>query len=164
MDLRHETEALSEFVLVERARLKLSDVTGEMPKSIVTIENKGTHVDLRLPQKCIFLHVSGKETSPAAEVMRRFPDAHRVHFGDLDPEGLQIAEQLAIQSGRPCSIFIPPFIKEYADRAQKKHVIRPEKVYDHPFIADLKAKNLGLFQEGLMGDARRKQLIPRVYK
>lgn len=117
IELKKIWRQLSEAVIPERDFHQLKELDGELPYLVMTIENRGVFLDIDLPENLLALWVPQEDLALAGEFLRFLPQfVPHVHFGDLDHEGLVLAERLALYSQRPVRRFIPGFWKDYLER------------------------------------------------
>jgi len=103
-----------EIILPERALLDGVQPSGVLPKAIMTVENLGTFVDMPKPEGLLLIHQPGWNTPLSCQFMRLFaPTIRRCHFGDLDPEGLDIYLHLLQRHDTTIRLFVPTFWREY---------------------------------------------------
>ena len=146
-----------EVVIPERAFLAGLQFGGKPPRTLITVENLGSYVDLPLPVQAMAVYSPGKDWRAAIALLERFPGAGWTHFGDLDPEGVDIAMDLAAKSGRPLRLFVPSFAGEYLDRAQKHGVEWKPGSPQHchfPVLEELRMLRAGILQEVFLLDDR----------
>jgi hypothetical protein len=153
-----------EVVIPERAFLAGLQFGGEPPTTLITVENLGSYVDLPLPVQAMAVYSPGKDWRGAIALLERFPSARWTHFGDLDPEGVDIAMDLAAKSGRPLRLFVPSFAGEYLDRVQKHGVEWPPKALRNgrfPVLEELRTLRAGILQEVFILDHRLGEELER---
>ena len=155
-DLAVMAQTWTECLIPQRLWMGLRNLGGNHPRCVITCENLGAYIDLPLAPDMMAVYAPGRDTEPAVHLLSELPDTPWLHFGDLDPEGVVIAEQIAHASDRKVSMYIPTFAMEYLDLAQKKGV-EWGNVPDHPVFAVLKHQGLGIFQEVFMLDPRLKE-------
>ena len=153
-DLYEQASRFGECGIPERAWQQIQEFCGKIPDAVITCENLGAYVDLPIPQWAMALYSPGQDIVPALEVLQRLPKSTSWwHFGDLDPDGLSIAERLAAVSKRPLRLYIPSFASDYLERARLPKRAWGE-IPDHPIVSALKIRKLGIEQEVFMLDAR----------
>ena len=76
-----------------------------------------------------------------------------MHFGDLDPEGIDIAKRIAGELKRDVKLLIPFFAEDYLDAAKPLETAWSE-IPDIPLLVALKEKRKRIFQEVFMLDGR----------
>lgn len=154
-DLWEMAKSLTECPIPQRKWMRLQEFTGTLPAVVITCENLGAYIDLPLPENALAIFSPGKHIETAVELLKRIPVATWVHFGDIDQEGLDIADQLADATRRPIHRYIPSFCMEYIadDMAQNKDV-KWQGTFEHPALKLLAERNLGVFQEVFMLDPR----------
>lgn len=117
IELKKIWRQLSEAVLPERDFRQIKELDGELPYLVMTIEDRGVFLDIDLPENLLAVWVAPENLELAGEFLRFLPQfVPHVHFGDLDHQGLVIAERLALYSQRPVRRFIPSFWQDYLDK------------------------------------------------
>ncbi len=162
-DLWEMTQIWTECPIPQRKWLTLHEFSGTTPTVIITCENLGAYIDLPLPENSLAVFSPGKHTEIAIELLAKLPTSKWVHFGDIDPEGLEIAEQIANASGRKMVLYIPSFATEYVElgMAQKKKVVWEIKS-EHSVLKALTEREEGLYQEVFMLDVRLEEEIAQL--
>jgi hypothetical protein len=120
--LDHVAAVLTETGIPQRSLLAGGRFQGVLPSAIVTVENLGAFVDASVPDDIMVIYSPGFDLRAAEQIVRKLPSVAWVHFGDLDPEGLQIWAALKRAAERDCQLFVPVFAGEYLDLAQKPDV------------------------------------------
>lgn len=161
--IRHDQERVdfyemarqwTECAIAERAWVTLASIAGTPPKLIVTCENLGAYIDFPLNDEMLVIYSPGADTEAVAALLRKVPTAPWLHFGDIDPEGIEIGKRLAAETGRPLSFLIPSFAEEYLEDAARP-VKTPWSIpSDLPIVAKLQDRNRRIFQEVFMLDDR----------
>jgi hypothetical protein len=155
IDLHELTCLNGEFAISERGwRRAGKTFAGELPHLVVTVENVGPFVDLRLPACAMLLFSQGTAVEGSGELLRALPNAHWVHFGDFDPAGLACAERLARLVERELVLYVPTFATEYLSRSRETRATWSASQQHHPVIADLARRNHWLEQECFVLDDR----------
>lgn len=159
-DLWEMAKVLTECPIPQRQWLNLQELAGTLPTVVITCENLGAYIDLPLPENVMTVFSPGKQIELAIELLSKLPTSKWVHFGDLDPEGLEIAEHIANATGRKMILYIPSFATEYVElgMAQKKKVVWNVES-EHPVLKVLAARREGLYQEVFMLDTRLEKEI-----
>lgn len=154
-DLWDMSSIWTECPIPQRKWLGFQSFTGVLPATIITCENLGAYIDLPLPEDALCVFSPGTHIEYAVELLNGLPDANWVHFGDIDPEGLAIGDQISAAAGREVRRYIPSFCMEYLERdmAQKKNV-QWEATSGHPIMEMLAVRREGVFQEVFMLDDR----------
>lgn len=152
IDLWKLSETLSECIIPERLWLRFERFEGVLPSLIISCENLGAYVDLVVPDSAMVIYAPGADIETAAELLRHFPHTDWIHFGDVDPDGLKIAENLAKEVSRQLHFFVPSFAEEYLPG-------RPVKtpwaeIPDTNVFRKLRRSRTRLFQEVFMLDPR----------
>lgn len=163
-DLWEMAQIWTECPIPQRQWLNLREFAGTPPALVITCENLGAYIDLPLPENALAVFSPGKQTEFAIGLLAKLPTSKWVHFGDLDPEGLEIAEQIANASGRKMALYIPSFATEYVKlgMAQKKKVVWKTES-EHPVLKGLAERREGLYQEVFMLDPRLEEEIAELY-
>lgn len=121
IELKKIWRQLSEAVLPERDFWQVKELDGELPYLVMTIEDRGVFLDIDLPTNLLAIWVAPENLELAGEFLRFLPQfVPHVHFGDLDHQGLVIAERLALHSQRPVRRFIPSFWQDYLEKFSTK--------------------------------------------
>lgn len=145
----------------ERAWMRATHLAGVFPRLIISCENLGPYIDLPVSESTLVVYSPGQNTQTAVVLLKALPGVPWIHFGDLDPKGVEIAMRIAAESGRLLSLFIPFFAEEYLDAA--KPVKTPwGNIPDNPTLISLKKMNKGIFQEVLMLDERLSEEIQHI--
>lgn len=144
--------ALTECTMPERLWLRFTKFSGNLPKLIMTSENLGSYIDLPLPDTAMIIYSPGADIEPAAALIKQLPDVAWVHFGDIDPDGLEIAENLARAAGRPLNQYIPSFAEEYLPGRPVETGWKATP--DMPLFHKLKKTRKRIFQEVFLLDPR----------
>ena len=119
IDACEVVQVAGEVVLTERALLDGTTLAGTLPAAVVLVENLGPFVDMAVPGGWMAVHVPGWNTSTARELLKRIDASIAlVHFGDLDPEGVQIANHLRANFPR-LQWAVPDFWGEYVAKAAR---------------------------------------------
>ncbi len=114
IELQKLLRQLTELVLPERDFHQLKEMEGELPALVMTIEDRGLFLDMDLPDGLLALWVAPRDLELAGAFLRFLPHwVPHVHFGDLDHQGLVMAERLGRYSQRPVRRFIPDFWSDY---------------------------------------------------
>lgn len=154
---------LTEAVLPERDFRQIKELDGELPYLVMTIEDRGVFLDIDLPENLLALWVAPENLELAGEFLRFLPQfVPHVHFGDLDHQGLVIAERLALYSQRPVRRFIPSFWQDYLEKfaittdpeSNTKGATWRGPVLSAPLLRELMTSKRWLAQAPLLLDAR----------
>lgn len=152
LDLYQLASLLSECALPERLWLGFRAFTGTPPTTVITCENLGAYVDLPLPPSVMAIYSPGADIEAAAALVNALPAARWIHFGDIDPDGLEIAEILGRKTGRAVQFYVPSFAEEYLPGRPTK---TPWKgIPDRPIFHQLKRTQKRIFHEVFMLDSR----------
>lgn len=149
------SEQFSECTFSERGWLEFDRIGGRLPLLIVTCENIGPFVDFPKNDSVLVVYVPGDDIEPACSLISKL-EAPWIHFGDLDPRGIEIASRLADELSRPMRCFVPSFTDEYLAVAKEfKGKVRWGNSSGLPApIQELCRKNKRIFQEVFMLDDR----------
>ncbi|MCC2959473.1 hypothetical protein LK540_03410 [Massilia sp. IC2-278] len=98
-----------ETIVPERGLARSWRLCGELPKLILTVENIGAYVDFSMPSWLLLIHAPGRNTLLATRFIDRLPsNIPWLHFGDVDPAGLDIGLSIHGQEpGRRPTPWIP---------------------------------------------------------
>ena len=152
MDLHEMASRLTECALPERLWLRFRAFAGTLPTNVITCENLGAYVDLPLPPTAMAVFSPGADIEAAAALLNALPDTKWVHFGDIDPDGLEIAENLGRETGRAVQFYVPSFSEEYLPGRPTE---TPWKaIPDRPIFYELKRTRKRIFHEVFMLDGR----------
>lgn len=153
ISLSEVAEQWTECVMPERGWLKIIEFVGVFPIVIVTCENLGAYIGLPLHKDMLVVYAPGKDIGPAVNLLKKLPTSKWLHFGDLDPEGFSIAQQISFAADRELVLFVPSFADEYLDLA-KKPKTQWASIPTVPILQELKKRGKGIFQEVFMLDDR----------
>lgn len=155
------TAVTGEIVLTERALLDGTKLAGTPPATVLLVENLGPYVDIDLPDTWMAVHVPGWNTSTAKRLLDQLDSSTPiVHFGDLDPEGIQIVEHL--QEAYPTLRWaVPAFWSEWVPgRAQRGEWPPDLDLATAPaLVRELRDAGLWLEQETISLDPRLLQAM-----
>lgn len=158
VDLAEMATVWTECVIPERAWLGFKAFSGVLPKAIITCENLGAYIDLPVSETTLVIFSPGADTEAAIILLKMFPTAMWMHFGDLDPEGIDIAKRIAGELKREMNLLIPFFAEDYLDAAKPVETEWSE-IPDIPLLAVLKEKKKRIFQEVFMLDGRMLEVL-----
>ncbi len=171
IELKKIWQQLSEAVLPERDFRQIKELDGELPYLVMSIEDRGVFLDIDLPTNLLAIWVAPENLELAGEFLRFLPQfVPHVHFGDLDHQGLVIAERLSLYSQRPVRRFIPSFWKDYVQNfsitTSEKHSGKGAAwhgpVLSVALLRDLMTSNRWLAQAPLLLDARLHEEMRRL--
>lgn len=163
IELKKIWRQLSEAVLPERDFRQIKELDGELPYLVMTIEDRGVFLDIDLPENLLAVWVAPENLEFAGEFLRFLPQfVPHVHFGDLDHQGLVIAERLALYSQRPVRRFIPSFWEDYIEKfavatdpkSNTKGATWRGPILSAALLKELMTNNRWLAQAPLLLDAR----------
>lgn len=152
VNLYEMASAMTECLIPERLWLRFGGFHGELPKLAVTCENLGAYIDLVIPDAAMAIYSPGSDIEAAAALIKHLPNARWLHFGDIDPDGLQIAKNLAGAAERKMNFFVPSFADEYLPGRPVETPWR--NVPDHHLFHELRRTQKRIFQEVFMLDSR----------
>lgn len=143
----------------ERAFLDGITITGEMPKAIFTIENRGAYVDFPgINTDILLIHAPGDDTALAIKLLNLLPaNLPCYHFGDIDPKGLKIANSLRRKVPQKMQLFLPGFWVDYVNETftGRKHWPENDIVdLSSDIIRTLRKEKKWLEQERIILDPR----------
>jgi len=154
IDFHEMAKQLTECPVPERAWARVESIAGTVPKLIVTCENVGAYIDFPATDSMLVVYSPGADIEAAVSLLRKVPSAPWVHFGDLDPEGIEIGKRIAAEAGREFRILIPSFAEEYLEDAARPVKTQWKVVSDMAILAKLRDRKCRIFQEVFMLDAR----------
>lgn len=143
-----------ELILSERALLDGTTLIGH-PRAALLVENIGPFVDFPPLSGWLLVHVPGWATQGARKLLSMFPNTPALHFGDLDPEGLEIYCHLC--EVRPDLIWVVPewltdYVPTHGQPVEWPRV--PALDTAPPLIRKLAQEGLWIEQEALVLDER----------
>ena len=154
VDLSGIAAVLGEVSIAERAFLDGLAFEGEI-RAALLVENVGAWRDLPAPPGWLLAHVPGWDTVAARHLLDRLTTTPVVHFGDVDPDGVNIMLHLR-QRAPGLKWFLPDFwferLEEYGLRATWPADIDLD--FAPTQVRDLAASGLWLEQERIVLDAR----------
>lgn len=154
-DLTAHTDAEGEVLLSERQWLQRAGwERGGSQGTVISIENRGAYIDPPVPSGCLFVESSGWNVEVAVELLRSLPEWQWLHFGDIDPDGLEIAIHISGATGRPLRFYVPSFATEYLDLPHATGLRWPAAAGELPALAPFTTTGLGLSQETFVTDPR----------
>lgn len=107
-------QLMSHAAIPERDVMELTEVDGEQPYMVMTVENLSVFADMDIPDHLMLIWAPLNYPDLAIKVLKMIPQyVPHVHFGDLDSSGLALAEHIAEETGRPVRRFLPEFWQEY---------------------------------------------------
>ncbi|OOV87029.1 hypothetical protein [Oceanospirillum linum] len=107
-------QMMSHAAIPERDVMELTEVDGEQPYMVMTVENLSVFADMDIPDHLMLIWAPLNYPDLAIKVLKMIPQyVPHIHFGDLDPSGLALAEHIAGETGRPVRRFLPEFWQEY---------------------------------------------------
>jgi hypothetical protein len=125
IDADEETRIRTEVLIPQRMMLDISQVSASEGTLLVTVENLGAFVDFPVFEGVLLIYSPGQDFSAVARLINKYFDEFNwVHFPDLDPNGIKIAEQMASALGRESAIWFPSFWEQ----ARRKSMIGSQKV------------------------------------
>ncbi|NLW04689.1 MAG: hypothetical protein GX029_05615 [Pseudomonadaceae bacterium] len=163
IELKKIWRQLSEAVLPERDFRQVKELEGELPYLVMSIEDRGVFLDIDLPENLLAIWVAPENLELAGEFLRFLPQfVPHVHFGDLDHQGLVIAERLSLYSQRPVRRFIPSFWEDYLtnfsittnEKQSGKGAAWRGPLLSATLLKELMTSNRWLAQAPLLLDAR----------
>ncbi len=150
-----------ECAISERGWMKIQSLCHTMPQLVITCENIGAYVDLPVDHATLVIYAPGADIEVAVSLLKMLPTIPWLHFGDLDPEGVQIGHHLAAALGREVRLFIPSFAPDYLDAARAVKTTWGA-IPTVPLFAHLKKKRERIFQEVFMLDTRLRTEISSI--
>jgi len=158
---------LGEISIPERVFLDGFFLEGKLPDVVFTIENLGAYVDFpfeALKGRGVTILTPGKDTVLTIELLKRLPEKTAwLHFGDLDPEGVSIFEQINRRVPQVGRRFIPQFWEEQLGRplgaGEKQWGVLPPAAASIPILKRLMDSGLWLEQEAILLDPRLSEAV-----
>ena len=145
-----------EIAIPERAWDNIKQIDTHNSRVLISIENKGAFVDFPSIPNATLLFLPGDNTAAMQLVLSHMPQHSLIHFGDLDPEGIQIYESLTSKEFA-LHQFVPSYVNEYLiTHAQPCKTPWPQRDYSslHPIISTLVSRSIWLEHEALVLDHR----------
>ena len=151
-----------EVVLNERALTNGTVLAGRQPAAALLVENLGPYLDVQVPEDWMIIHVPGWNTATVKHVLDHLGSVPLVHFGDLDPDGVEIVAHLRRSYPR-LRWAVPTFWKEYVpNRARQKAWPADIALDGAPaLVHELKQSSLWLEQETIVLDPRLPNALER---
>lgn len=153
IDFSGISSSLTECFLPERAWFKIREMSGILPRLVITCENIAAYVDLPVNQSIMVIYSPGADTEPAIKMLNILPSVPWVHFGDYDHEGIEIAKRISVETKRSLDLFVPQFAVEYLSSARDVKTPWGE-IPNDPIFVELKHHRKRIFQEVFMLDER----------
>ncbi len=149
---------LHELSISERALMEIDKACGKLPLLVITIENKGAFIDIKVPESVTLIYAPGNNTALVAQILNHLfiKKITWVHFGDLDNKGIQIGQSLARQIKREYQPFIPNFWIQYKNLYS--HAVTTDKqnwypsLPNHQLLQQLFRENQWMEQECIVLD------------
>jgi hypothetical protein len=161
VDLYEIASVWTECVIPERAWLNIKEFKGTLPKVIITCENLGAYIDVPDIPNAAIVYSPGKDIRSTIKLLISLPTSRWIHFGDIDPEGFNIALQIANKTKRPFSFFIPPFIEDYLDLSHRVKDSWKKTPVNDPALKEFRRRGSGIFQERFVLDERLKEELTK---
>jgi hypothetical protein len=125
--------------LTSRALMDGLQVGGTPAAAVMTVENEAAFVDMPKPESLMLVWVPGWNTRLAIEFLGGLAPGRRLHFGDLDPNGVRIYRHLR---GRLPGMehFVPGWWRERIAEAPPIEADWPDGLVgaeDHPLVRKL---------------------------
>ena len=145
---------LGEVAVTERALLDGTVLDGPV-RAVLLVENLGPYQDLDQPDGWLVVHVPGWDTATVRLFLPLLPDVPVVHFGDLDPAGVRIAQHLR-EHRTGLKWAVPEFWGEYVEKRGLPGEWPDDLDLDDApaLIRDLANRSLWLEQELIAVDPR----------
>jgi len=107
-------QMMSHASIPERDVMELTEIDGEQPYMVMTVENLSVFSDMDLPDHLMLIWTPLNYPDLAIHVLKMLPQyVPHIHFGDLDASGLALAERIADETARPVRRFLPEVWQEY---------------------------------------------------
>jgi len=109
-------EMLSHIAIPERDVHDITDVDGEQPYMVMTVESLAVFNDIDVPDHLMLIWTPLHYPDLAIHLLKLIPHyVPHIHFGDIEQASFKLAERLADETGRPLRRFMPNFWSEYID-------------------------------------------------
>lgn len=174
IDCREEMDFADAIILNEKMLSQFEHIKGQQKLHIMSIENAGAWQHMPLPDGLIAVHVPGNNQRLFRQLMDCLPETRWSHFGDLDPNGIQIAQNLAHGLNQRVNIFIPKWWYEYIENYQlsvtdsknkKAWAFLPMLLSrEYSILNRLKGDQIWLEQEAIMLDYRLEDTVKQWVK
>ena len=148
-------ETFGEIDIPERGWENIAKIEAPQSQALISIENKGAFVDFPVIDSATLVFIPGDNTSALRRVIAVLVKQPLLHFGDLDPKGIEIYRMLAREL--PVHQFVPRYACEYVDtHAQPCEPPWSDGEYSSldPLVAELVSCGRWLEQEALVLDYR----------
>jgi Wadjet protein JetD, C-terminal len=148
-------ELLGDLVLTDRALRDGTQLAGQRPRAVLTVENLGAFQDAVVANDILVVHVPGWNTGTTRDLLAGLQDVPVLHFGDLDPNGIAILKHL--RRWRPdVRWLVPEYWVEIVDeRGLEGEWPEIEMPTDAPpWVRELPDRRLWLEQEAVVVDKR----------
>lgn len=160
-------EMMSHVALPERDVRELTEVDGEQPYMVMTVENLSVFADMDIPKHLMLVWAPLYYPDLAIHLLKMIPQyVPHIHFGDIDSHGLALAEHIAAETGRPVRRFLPEFWLEYIDEYAQpcfdgavKGASWEQAISSNELIRSLMLRKQWLPQSSVLLDPRLKQEI-----
>ena len=125
----------------------------------MTVENLGAYVDPPASDSLLVVHQPGWNCALSVRFLACLPRTIPVHhFGDLDPEGLQIYEHMRTASGRDIGLFVPAcwgdYLHSHGRVLESPWPSEQRGNVSIPLLDELMAAQRWLEQEAVLADPR----------
>jgi len=165
LDCNDWASRFGELIIPQRAMDDGLALSGQTPRWVMTVENLGAYIDLPAPDVALIVHQPGWNSRLARRLIVKLPPAVPWwHFGDLDPEGLDIFATLGDSQRRP-RLFLPSWWRDYVD----SHGLplaggwpEPQRSNEGAFITELRTEKRWLEQEAILLDPRLPSALTRL--
>lgn len=147
-------DLFTECIFPERMWHKFERFSGELPGILITCENIGAYIDLPAPPYAMVIYAPGKDTIGACKLLNSLPGVPWIHFGDIDPAGIEIGKQIAKETNREFKFYFPTFVKDYLPGARFERGWEDKELLNHSIFTELKKTGHRIFQEVFMLDKR----------
>lgn len=158
-------QLMTHAAIPERDVMELTEVDGEQPYMVMTVENLSVFSDIDIPDNLMLIWAPLYYPDLAIHLLKMIPHyVPHIHFGDLDASGLALAEHIAEETGRPLRRFLPEFWREYiqeytqpcADHAVKGATWQ-QAISSNELIRKLMLRKEWLPQSAILLDPRLRQ-------
>lgn len=158
-------QLMSHAAIPERDVMELTEVDGEQPYMVMTVENLSVFTDMDIPDHLMLIWAPLDYPDLAIHIIKMMPQyVPHIHFGDLDASGFALAEHIASETGRPVRRFLPEFWQEYINEYAQPcmdHVVKGptwrQAISSNELIRKLMLRKEWLPQSAVLLDPRLKQ-------
>ena len=157
LDATEIAAVTGEIALSERALARGLQLTGTLPRAMLTVENPAAYVDLPEIDELLIVLLPGVDQRAGLRLLAQLSAVPWAHFGDLDPAGLELFRRCQRQRA-DCIWWVPDWWAELLDTHGREGASWPAELgLVPPLVEILAQRGLWLEQEPLVLDARLEQ-------